>query len=100
MADNGRTEIPGLGILTYQRAIDIARNTEGDLDPQVQTYLENALAAIWGRIIVEPDTYILSVDEFALFNFFIARNQSPDVVVIAENAIARYWTYTGQPRTT
>jgi len=62
--------------------------------------IPRVLAAIWGRITAEPDTYILNVDEFALFNFFIARFQSPDLVVIAENAIARYWTHAGQPRTT
>lgn len=93
MSGNGRADVEGVGILTYQRAIDIARNTEGELDRSVRDYLEEALTAIWGRINVDPDTYLLSRDEFAVFNFFIRRFDGID---IAERAVARYWQHTGQ----
>ena len=91
MSGNGRANVEGIGVLTYQRAIDIARNTEGELDPSVRNYLEEALTTIWHRINVEPDTYILSKDEFAVFNFFIDRFNGLDV---AERAVARYWQHT------
>ncbi|KAF1354912.1 hypothetical protein BDV97DRAFT_278158, partial [Delphinella strobiligena] len=76
------------GPLNVQRALDIARNTEGDLDPAISSFLESMLSGLWGRIDSEPDTYILTKDEFAVFNFFIARFDGSDK---AEKAIARYW---------
>ncbi|KAK5127571.1 hypothetical protein LTR85_006911 [Meristemomyces frigidus] len=64
------TNVDGVGALNYQRAVDIARNTEGELDPTVNEYLEQAVSDIWARIEVEPDTYVLTKDEFAVFNFY------------------------------
>lgn len=93
MSGSGRTNVEGIGVLTYQRALDIARNTEGELDPSVRNYLEDVLTTIWNRINLDPDTYILSKDEFAVFNFFIARFNGLDV---AERAVARYWEHTRQ----
>lgn len=100
MNATGSTEVPGLGTLTYQGAIDIARNAEGNLNPAVRNYLEAALAGIWSRISIESDTYILNQNEFAVFNFFIARFKSPDNMVVAEKAIARHWLYAGRQETT
>ena len=85
------TNVDGVGALNYQRAIDIARNTEGDLDPSVYEYLEQALSDIWERIQSEPNTYILSKDEFAVFNFYVRRFEG---VPQAEQAVARYWQHT------
>lgn len=96
MTGNGGTYIDGIGTLTYQRAIDIARNTEGELDERVKTYLDNAIDAIWSRITLEPDAYVLTKDEFAVFNYFISRFNGNTV---AEFAIARYWKHTGETRT-
>jgi len=80
----------GLGPLNYQRAIDIARNTEGDLDPAVAAYLEDALQQIWDRITSQPDSHVLTRDEFAIFNFYRRRfDDSP----VAERAVARYWSH-------
>ena len=83
--------VDGVGALNYQRAIDIARNTEGDLDPTVHEYLEQAVADIWGRIQSEPNSYILSKDEVAVFNFYIRRFEG---IPQAEQAVARYWQHT------
>ena len=46
------TNVDGVGALNYQRAIDIARNTEGELDPTLNEYLEQAVADVWGRVSV------------------------------------------------
>lgn len=80
-----------IGVLTYQRAVDVARNTEGDLDPTISAYLEGALLEIWGRIALQPDTYVMNKDEFAVFNFYRSRFTDDQV---AEQAVARYWANT------
>jgi hypothetical protein len=94
MSSKGTANVDGVGALTYQRAIDIARNTEGDLDPNVNNYLEGAIADIWQRINDNPQAYILSRDEFAVFNYYIRRFEGSP---IAEQAVARYWRATGDP---
>ncbi len=94
MSSKGTANVDGVGTLTYQRAIDIARNTEGELDPTVSTYLEGAITDIWNRVNEQPGTYILSRDEFAVFNYYIKRfGGSP----VAEQAVDRYWRATGEP---
>ncbi|KAI7562546.1 hypothetical protein KC343_g14022 [Hortaea werneckii] len=86
--------VDGVGALNYQRAIDIARNTEGDLDPNVNEYLEKAVSDIWGRIQMQPDSYILTKDEFAVFNFYIRRFEG---LPQAQQAVARYWQQASAP---
>lgn len=91
MGANTNVNVDGVGVLNYQRAIDVARNTEGDLDPTVSAYLEDALNDIWRRISAQPDSYIMTKDEFAIFNFYRRRFEDND---IAEHAVARYWSHT------
>jgi len=94
MGGNNDCIVDELGSLSYQRAIDVARNTEGDLDPAVNDYLEKAVSDIWGRIQAQPDQYILTKDEFAVFNFYIRRFEDrPE----AEQAVARYWQHAYEP---
>jgi hypothetical protein len=94
MSSKGTANVDGVGTLTYQRAIDIARNTEGDLDPTVNSYLEGAITEIWDRINEQQSTYILTKDEFAVFNYYIRRFEGSPV---AEQAIDRYWRATVEP---
>ncbi|KAF2864071.1 hypothetical protein K470DRAFT_254401 [Piedraia hortae CBS 480.64] len=79
-----------MGPLTYQRALDIARNTEDDLDKYVLDYLEKALVDIWQRIQDSPHEYVLTRDEFAIFNFFRPRFANSSE---AELAVCRYWDH-------
>lgn len=88
------TNVDGVGALNYQRAIDIARNTEGELDPTVSEYLEHAVGDIWGRIQMQPDSYILTKDEFAVFNFYVRRFEG---LPQAQEAVARYWQHAAEP---
>lgn len=92
----GETNVDGVGILTYQRALDLARNAEGDLDPNVSQYLENALNDIWANISAHPDSYVLSRDEFAVFNFYAQRFEGE---AAAQQAIDRYWRAASEPST-
>ena len=87
----GNNNVDGVGTLNYQRAIDIARNTEGELDPTVNDFLERAVGDIWRRIQAQPDRYILNKDEFAVFNFYMRRFSGR---LEAEQAVARYWQHT------
>jgi hypothetical protein len=87
MGGNGNQEINAVE-LTIQKALDIARNTEGPVDPAVTAYLERKLREIWVHIEAEPETYILSKDEFALFNFYRQRATSS---TLAQAAIRRFW---------
>ncbi|KAK5163748.1 uncharacterized protein LTR77_010421 [Saxophila tyrrhenica] len=80
------SNVDGVGNLTYQRAIDIARNTEGELDPTVNNYLEGAITDIWNRVNEQQSTYVLTKDEFAVFNYYIRRFEGSP---IAEQAIDR-----------
>ncbi|TKA48963.1 hypothetical protein B0A54_01039 [Friedmanniomyces endolithicus] len=97
MMGGSSTNVDGVGALNYQRALDIARNTEGDLDPNVRDYLERVLAEIWSRAQQHPDSYVLSKDEFAVFNFYVRRFEGhPE----SEAAIARYWQSAQEPSRT
>lgn len=87
-ADN----VEGRDNLTYQRAIDIARNTEGELDKAVIKYLDEAISSILSRIDEHPETYILTKDEFAVFSYYIRRFEGN----VAEQAIDRYWRNTAE----
>lgn len=71
------------------RALEIARTTEAaDTDPAVLELLRRALAEIWERINAQPTSYILTPNEFAIFNFFIRENEAD---ARAKAAVARYW---------
>ena len=75
--------------LTVKRALEIARNGEDrPLDPAVSAVLERAISEIWQRIQAQPNTYILSKDEFAVFNYFRSRFTFSDV---ARRAVQRFW---------
>ncbi|KAK6436836.1 hypothetical protein LTR95_006966 [Oleoguttula sp. CCFEE 5521] len=77
------TSVDGVGVLTYQRAIDIARNTEGDLDANVADYLESAVNHIQSNLDSYPDSYVFTKDEFAVFNYFRQRFSGE----VAEHAV-------------
>lgn len=93
MGGNGQVTVDGVGQLNYQRAIDIARNTEGELDSNVKQYLEDAIATIWSNIQAQPETYVLTKDEFPVFNYYRKRFDDDP---IAEQAVDRYWRNTEQ----
>ena len=84
------------GYFTIQRALNIARNSESVVDPTASSYLERSLRDLWGRLEAAPDTYVLTKDEFALFNYFRHRFTASNV---AQSAVQRFWdSYQGDPR--
>lgn len=84
------------GHFTIQRALEIARNSEGVVDPTVSSCLERSLREVWARLEANPDNYVLAKDEFALFNYFRHRFTNSN---IAQRAVQRFWdNYQGNPR--
>ncbi|OAX81389.1 hypothetical protein ACJ72_04269 [Emergomyces africanus] len=80
---------------TIRVALEEARNSEdGRIDSRITTILEAAIGELWRKVQVQPDSYILTRDEFALFNYFLDRFRGP----VAQRAVERYWnSCNGQP---
>lgn len=78
------------GQLNIQTALDIARNSQGDVEPTISAYLEYSLQVVWSKLISSPEAYILTKDEFALFNYFRPRFTNSD---LAQTAIRRFWEH-------
>lgn len=71
------------------QALEIARDSvDGASDPTVRNILENALAQVWAQITAAPDSYVMTRDEFAVFNYFQHRFSADEV---AQRARKRYW---------
>ena len=82
--------------LSVQRALEIVRNSEGAVDQTSVRFLERSIDELWGRIQTEPNTYLMTKDDFALFNYFRTRFTTSNT---AQNAIQRFWdNYQGDPR--
>ncbi|KXG51662.1 uncharacterized protein PGRI_090550 [Penicillium griseofulvum] len=72
-----------------RQALDHARECEGPMNAQSATVLEAAITELWNRIQAQPDSYVLTRDEFALFNYFLATRYRGSPV--AQRAVARFW---------
>lgn len=71
------------------QALDIARDSEEGADnAEVRRILEEALTRIWARVMADPENYILTVDEFSVFNYFQNRFKGDEVAVGARK---RFW---------
>ncbi|KAK2612343.1 hypothetical protein QQS21_001607 [Conoideocrella luteorostrata] len=72
------------------QALEIARESpDGASDPTISKILENALTRIWGKVQDQPDTYVMTRDEFAVFNYFQHRFVGNKDAVAARG---RYWS--------
>ncbi|KAI4264075.1 MAG: hypothetical protein L6R38_005438 [Xanthoria sp. 2 TBL-2021] len=75
--------------LTPAKALEIARNSEdGSVPPSVTAVLERAIGELWQRIQAQPATYVMSKEEFVLFNYYRSRFAN---IPTAQHAIARFW---------
>jgi hypothetical protein len=89
MGSGGNTPTANADALTLRQALEIVRNSEGnEVDQSVIAFLERAFTEIWARLEDNPDSYLLSRDEFACFNFFQDRHRGSET---AQKAIQRYW---------
>ncbi|KAJ5420059.1 hypothetical protein N7465_002578 [Penicillium sp. CMV-2018d] len=73
-----------------EQALAHARECEhGPVNAQSAAILESAITELWNRIQAQPDSYVLTRNEFSLFNYFKSTryNDSP----VAQRAVARFW---------
>jgi hypothetical protein len=76
------------GDMSIQKALEIARNSEAAVDPNILAYLESSVRDLWAKLEAAPNTYLMDKDEFALFTYF-RYNYSNSAV--AESAVRRFW---------
>lgn len=78
-------------ITTVAQALEVARDTpEGAQDPTVVSILESALTDIWRKIEAQPASYVMTRDEFAVFNYFQSRFAGQQLAAAARR---RYWDH-------
>ncbi|GAP85892.2 putative peptide-N4-(N-acetyl-beta-glucosaminyl) asparagine amidase [Rosellinia necatrix] len=71
------------------QALEIARDSpEAACHGTIRDILESALADIWSRVQADEYGYVMSRDEFAIFNFFQYRFRDNPA---ATRARKRYW---------
>ncbi|KAF5624728.1 uncharacterized protein FTJAE_10177 [Fusarium tjaetaba] len=71
------------------QSLEIARETpDGASYPLIRDILESALEEIWTRVQDQPDSYIMTKDEFAVFSFFMDRFVGDKMAIAARK---RYW---------
>ncbi|KAH8670964.1 hypothetical protein BX600DRAFT_509684 [Xylariales sp. PMI_506] len=74
------------------QALEIARESpDGAKDPTVSCILDGALAQVWKKVEAQPDSYVMSREEFAVFNYFQHRFQGNELATAARK---RYWDNT------
>ncbi len=78
--------------IAVAQALEIARESpDGAQDPTVNGILEAALAKIWTKVLAQPNQYVMTRDEFAVFNFYQQRFVGDKTAVAARK---RYWDNT------
>ncbi|KAL9575405.1 hypothetical protein ACKAV7_000203 [Fusarium commune] len=71
------------------KSLEIARESpEGASYPSIRQILESALEEIWAKVQDQPDSYVMTRDEFAVFNFFQHRFIGDKMAIAARK---RYW---------
>lgn len=76
---------------TVAQALEIARDYlpgQEHRDPQVVRILDNAIAEIWAKLQAQPQSYVLTRDEFAVFNFFQHLFEDEPIALAARK---RFW---------
>lgn len=96
---NGSYASSALHNITVAEALEIARDyhPEQARDRQVVQVLNDAIAQIWGKLQASPQSYVLTRDEFAVFNFFQHQFEGD---AIAAAARKRYWDSLSAPAAT
>ncbi|KAJ6787798.1 hypothetical protein PWT90_01475 [Aphanocladium album] len=74
------------------QALEIARESPaGASDPTVRKILDQAIMHIWNKVQAEPEDYVMTRDEFSVFNYFQHRFSGNKTAVAAR---ARFWNNT------
>jgi hypothetical protein len=74
---------------TVEQALEIARDSpEGAADPTISSILDSALNQLWAKVQAAPDSYVMTRDEFAVFNYFQHRFTGNKMAIAARK---RFW---------
>lgn len=77
------------GVATAAQALEVARDSEeGARDPNIINILESAVRETWAKIQAQPASYVMTRDEFAIFNYFQDRFAGQGLAVAARR---RFW---------
>ncbi|KAI2620285.1 hypothetical protein GGS26DRAFT_594903 [Hypomontagnella submonticulosa] len=80
---------------SVQEALELARESQDGIeDPFVVTVLEATLHRVWSKILEEPDGYVMTRTEFAVFNFMQREDPDKRRATLAAKARANYWNNT------
>jgi hypothetical protein len=72
------------------KVLEIARDIDGALLLFIRNVLESSVTRIWRKIQAQPYSYIMTRNEFTVFNFFQCCFQGQDHATIAKK---RYWDH-------
>ncbi|KAI9678147.1 MAG: hypothetical protein M1817_006092 [Caeruleum heppii] len=89
MGGNGSSGSVFANPTSIRQALDLARDTPA-VDAQVGQLLERALTEVWQRVQAQPDSYVFTELEFAVFNYHRARFEGSEV---AAAAVDRFWRH-------
>ncbi|KAI1099182.1 hypothetical protein F4804DRAFT_322574 [Jackrogersella minutella] len=77
-----------------EQVLEAAREgPEAMCEPEMRAVLVHTLCEIWKRILRNPNTYTMTRQEFAVFNFFQGIPLDRERAEIARKARANYWTH-------
>lgn len=75
--------------LTVTKALEVAKEHQpGQVPPAAATLLERHISDIWPRIQAHPTTYVMTKEQFAVFNYYRSRY---DNNAVAQQAVTRFW---------
>jgi hypothetical protein len=87
--NNGNYSQTSSNNFSVPQALELARESEqGAENPAVIRVLENAIETIWRKLQAEPTSYVMTREEFAVFNYFQRRFEGHEIAVEARR---RYW---------
>lgn len=84
-----QTAVTPVSLAAVAQALEIARESpDGEQDPTIRKILDDELARIWAKVEAQPTSYVMTRDEFGVFNFFQHRFKNNEKAVAARR---RYW---------
>ena len=79
---------------SINQLLEMVRNSEPGQEPATaRAELEEAIRTLWSRIRANSSSYVMSKDEFALFNYYRSRYSSGSDAAISASATKRFWDH-------
>jgi hypothetical protein len=84
-----QTAVDPVSLAAVAEALEIARESpDGEQDPTIRKILDDELARIWAKVEAQPTSYVMTREEFGVFNFFQHRFKNNEKAIAARR---RYW---------